>query len=92
MSYNISIQSDAIEEIKDAFEWYEDQREGLGYELLDEIETCYSKLTISPERYSYINPSYRRIKTNRFPYILIYEIEDDQIIINSVRHVKRKPK
>ncbi|MBS1533266.1 MAG: type II toxin-antitoxin system RelE/ParE family toxin [Bacteroidetes bacterium] len=91
MAYNISLQIEAILEIREAFEWYEEQKDGLGYELLDEIETCYQNLTDNPLRYSFINPNYRRIKTSRFPYILIYEIEGDDIIINSVRHIKRKP-
>lgn len=89
MAYNLSVQIEAILEIREAFEWYEDQKGGLGYELLDEIETCYEKLTDNPLRYSLINQYYRRIKTNRFPYLLIYEVEGDDIIINSVRHIKR---
>jgi toxin ParE1/3/4 len=91
MAYNLSLQTEAILEIQEAFEWYEEQKEGLGYELLEEIEACYNNLKTHPERYSYINGFYRRIKTNRFPYILIYEIWGDDIIVNSVRHIKRKP-
>jgi toxin ParE1/3/4 len=91
MPYSLVIQTEAVFEIRDAFEWYEEQKTGLGYELIEEIEACYQKLITHPERYSYINPLYRRIKTNRFPYILIYEIEAEEIIINSVRHIKRKP-
>jgi len=91
MAYNISFQIEAIVEIREAFEWYEDQKDGLGYELLGEIETCYENLTANPLRYSFINQNYRRIKTNRFPYIVVYEVEGDDIIINSVRHIKREP-
>lgn len=91
MAYNLLLQTEAVLEIREAFEWYEEQKEGLGYELIEEIEICYQKLVAHPERYSYINQLYRRIKTNRFPYILVYEIENDEIIINSVRHIKRKP-
>jgi toxin ParE1/3/4 len=91
MSFRLIIQDQAILEIKDVFEWYEEQKEGLGYEFIDEIEDCYNNLSKYPERYSYINHRYRRIKTNRFPYILIYEIDDSNIIIIRVRHLKQKP-
>jgi toxin ParE1/3/4 len=91
MSYNILLQTEALSEIQEAFDWYEEQKDGLGYELLEEIELCFQKLSEHPARYSYINPLYRRIKTDRFPYLLVFEIEDDSIIINSVRHIKRKP-
>jgi len=91
MAYNLSLQTEAIHEIRNAFDWYEEQKEGLGYEFLEEIEVCYNNLRTYPERYSYINQSsYRRIKTTRFPYILIYEIWGDDVVVNSVRHIKRK--
>ena len=91
MAYTLSLQTEAILEIQDAFEWYEEQKDGLGYELLAEIEFCYKKLIERPDHFSYINSRYRRIKTNRFPYILVFEIEDKQVIVNTFRHVKRKP-
>lgn len=91
MKYDISLQSEALIEIQEAFAWYEEQKEGLGDELLEEIEACYEKLSFYPERYSYINSNYRRIKTDRFPYLLVYEFEGTDIIITSFRHIKRKP-
>jgi toxin ParE1/3/4 len=92
MSYNLVIQTEALLDIQEAFEWYEKKREGLGYLLIEEIEICYRNLSDHPYHYSYINKQYRRIKVNRFPYLIIYEIESDEIIINSVRHAKRKSK
>ncbi|HXL56599.1 MAG TPA: hypothetical protein VN958_10100 [Chitinophagaceae bacterium] len=40
MSYNLVLQSEAIIDIQEAFEWYEKQKEGLGFELNEEIENC----------------------------------------------------
>ncbi len=91
MNYSLIIQEEAISEIKAAFEWYEEQSKGLGYDFLKEIETCYQSLSEHPEHYSFINQLYRRIKTKRFPYILIYEFEVDTVIIVRVRHIKQKP-
>jgi toxin ParE1/3/4 len=85
------IQTEAILEIRDAFDWYEQQKEGLGYELIEEIEACYKAIIENPGHYSFINHLFRRIKTNRFPYIIVYEFEGDTIIVNSVRHIKREP-
>jgi len=92
MSYNSVIQTEAILDIQEAFESYEKKQEGLGYLLIEEIEICYTKLFEHPHHYSYINKRYRRIKVNRFPYLIIYEIEGEDIFINSVRHAKQKPK
>ncbi len=92
MSYNIVIQTEAIVDLQQAFIWYEAKREELGYMLLEEIEICYQKLSEHPYNYTYINERYRRIKVNRFPYLIIYEIEEESVIINSVHHVKQKTK
>ena len=40
MSYNFVIQTEAILDIQEAFEWYEKKQEGLGYLLIEEIEIC----------------------------------------------------
>ena len=41
MAYSLFIQKEAIIEVREAFEWYEEQKQGLGYELIKEIEACY---------------------------------------------------
>lgn len=92
MSYDIIIQSEAITDLQEAFDWYETQKAGLGFEFIEEIESGYSKISKNPLHYPPINTQFRRIRINRFPYLVVYEIEDDCIIINSVRHVKRESK
>lgn len=92
MSYEIVLQSEAIWDLQDAFEWYERKRKGLGFEFIEEIESGYLKICNNPLHYPPINTQFRRIRINRFPYLVIYEIEGNSVIINSVRHVKRDPK
>lgn len=92
MSYNLVLQSEAVIDIQEAFEWYEKQQEGLGFDFIDEIESGYLKISKHPLHYTAINARFRRLKINRFPYLIIYEIENNTVIINSVRHIHRKPK
>ena len=75
-----------------SFDWNEKQQQGLGYALLNEIESCCQKLSENPQHYTLINERFRRIRISRFPYLLIYEISDSHVIINSIFHVKREPK
>ncbi|RFM29053.1 type II toxin-antitoxin system RelE/ParE family toxin [Deminuibacter soli] len=86
------MQTEAVLEMQAAFEWYEEQKKGLGYEFIEEIESCYKKLCEHPFYYTAINNCFRRIKVNRFPYIVVYEIEGSDVIINSFFHTKRQPK
>ena len=92
MSYAIRLQVEAIADIQSAFEWYEQQKAGLGNEFLSELEVCYNKLIEHPQHYTFINEYYRRIKINRFPYMIVYELEGNEVIINAVHHTSRKPR
>lgn len=38
MSYQVVLQSEAVIDIQVAYEWYEQQRAGLGDEMIEEIE------------------------------------------------------
>ena len=91
MNYKIVLQAEAVLEIQEAFEWYEEQKTGLGYELLAIIELSFNKISLHPNHYTYINDRFRRIRTNRFPYLIVYEVEETSIFIIGVRHAKRKP-
>lgn len=94
MEYRLEIQEEALSEISNAYDWYEDQRIGLGTEFIDEIEDCLSSITEYPERYGYVRNSniFRRIRVSRFPYMIVYEIGDDTVTVNSVVHFKQDKK
>ena len=92
MSYILSVQSEALLDMQEAFEWYEMQQPSLGQEFIGEVEESYKKISDHPFNYSAVNARFRRLKINRFPYLVIYEVEGDTIFINAVRHTSQKPK
>ncbi len=92
MDYKLTLQYEAIMDMREAFTWYEEQKTGLGYSFLEEVETCYQKLLENPEHYGMLNKWLRRTKVNGFPYLIIYEIENDLVIINAVFHTSKLPK
>ncbi len=92
MNYKLQVQKEAILEMQDAFNWYELQKAGLGYSFVEELEECYQKICEHPEYYGMLNESFRRIKVNGFPYLVIFEIEHERVIVNSVFHTSRSPK
>lgn len=90
MSYNLLLQDEAIKEIQDAFQWYAQQRIGLGYEFVDQVEKSFQKLAVAPEYYTQVANIYCRIKLKRFLYLIIYEISGTDIIVVQVKHIKQK--
>lgn len=89
MSYQLRLEKDAIIDIQQAFAWYEEQKTGLGFFFLEELEICYQKICNNPQYYTAINEWFRRIKIDRFPYLVIYEIDGNLVIVNAIRHTSR---
>lgn len=76
---------------KDAYDWYEEQRNGLGEEFLEELEIGYAKILKNPTHYPFIAKGFRRFALGRFPYVAIYEVISNELIVFAVFHTSRNP-
>lgn len=90
--YTIQIKPAALLMAKEAYDWYEEQKPGLGDLFLAELNRCYSKLEKNPLHYQKLKRNYRHLVLNKFPYVLIFELIEDDIIIFAVFHTARNPK
>jgi len=91
MAYKLEIRPLATMEILEAFDWYEQQREGLGIEFLKELEIFYTTLLRNPNSYGYYDKSVRQGKIDRFPYVVVFEIFDEVIAVYSVFMTRQDP-
>jgi hypothetical protein len=91
MPYKLEIRPLATLEILEAYDWYELQREGLGLELLNELEIFYKSLHQNPHNYSYYDKPVREGKIARFPYTVVYEVFEKTIVVYSVFMTSRDP-
>ncbi len=74
-----------------AAQFYDDCREGLGLEFLDAVDEAIVKIKLHPFIGSSMSQRFRRIFLHRFPYALIYSVEDDVALVAAVMHLKRHP-
>lgn len=91
MAYKLEIRPLATVEILEAFDWYELQREGLGSEFLHELETFYNSLLRNPNSYGFYDKPVRQGKIDRFPYLVVFEIFDDSVVVYSVFMSRQDP-
>lgn len=77
---------------KKAYEWYEEQKQGLGEVFLTELDTCYRKLESHPNHYGKIKKSSRQVSLKRFPFVVVYEMIKKDVVVFAVFHTKRNPK
>ena len=84
--------SPAEQELKEAMEFYESARTGLGEKFLAEVEATTNLIESFPLAWTSLSPRTRRCRTHRFPYGLFYQVRSDEILIISVMDLRRDPK
>ena len=89
---NILFLSLAEEEVNDAVVWYEEQTEGLSREFLDELDRVVRLVRTYPLLATEIEPDIRRFLFGRFPYSLIYGLDQETIVAIAVAHNHREPR
>jgi toxin ParE1/3/4 len=92
MKYQVDFRTEALQDILEAIEWYEEKREGLGDELFIAIENEKHFIEQNPYHYEDKYKGIRKAITKRFPYILYYRIESEtQVLVYAVLHMQRSP-
>lgn len=89
---NIRFLAPAQRELDDAVEWYNRQAVGLGQEFLDELDRAVRRAVAFPMSYPEIEPRIRRCRLARFPYALIYGLDDETLIVLAIAHLHRRPR
>ncbi len=89
MNWQVIIRPNAEADVREARNWYESQRTGLGDALLEEISHAVSLLREQPERHPIYYRGFRRLTTRRFPYKLFYRIQGKRVIVFRILHAKR---
>ena len=79
-------------ELDDTVAWYNQRSEGLGQEFLDELDRVVRRAIRFPQSCPEIEPGIRRGLIARFPYGLIYGIDDDTLVVIAVAHLHRRPR
>ncbi len=89
MSSRVTIRAAAEADLREAEEWYERQRPGLGAEFLISVADALARLEQSPERFPLYYRGFRRVLTRRFPYKLFCRIEGESVIVFRILHAAR---
>ena len=86
-----SYHPDARKELDEATDYYDQIDPELGDDFLKEINDCISRVLRFPNTWPKLRGNVRRCRTHRFPYGLIYELDDEHVFILAVMHSSRKP-
>lgn len=93
MDLKIKLSSEAIKEIHESYEWYEDRSLGLGEQFIEFMDHTLKLVLQNPEGYPNKIGPYREIVFSKFPYLIVYEFvkEANTIYVLHIIHTKRNP-
>lgn len=92
MSFIIAFKEQAREDIANAAFWYETQKSGLGDQFLIELNELVNRLRVNPHLYQARRKSLRLGLVNRFPYLVVFEIEGKYVVVYKIIHSHRSNK
>ena len=89
---NVRFLTLAQQEIEEAVIWFNEQVDGQGVVFLDELDRVVRLVKSYPFASTEIEPGVRKHLFVRFPYSLIYGVEDWTIVVVAVAHFRRAPR
>ena len=83
---------EALAEYSEAVQYYAEQRSEVAQMFINAIEDAVYRIRESPTRWAIVDEDVRRCLTRKFPYSILYTIEQDYILILAVTHCSREPR
>jgi toxin ParE1/3/4 len=86
----IQYTASALADIETAYNWYEDQREGLGDRFIADVRETAARIDANPKGYEKRIREARKANLKHFPYALWFKIENNNLVIACL-HARRNP-
>jgi len=87
----VRVRPAAEADIEDAFQWYENQRAGLGLAFLAGLRAVFEQIAQQPRAHAMIHRDVRRALLVKFPYGVFYREYPEAIVVVAVMHARRAP-
>ena len=90
--HRLVVKPRAIRMATEAYNWYEERQSGLGESFITELKYCYDKIRTWPEAYTQIKKDFRHIVLKTYPYVIIFRIVGDDVVVYAVFHTSQNPR
>jgi len=78
-------------EFHDAISYYETEQKDLGKKFESNIKSSINRIKRFPTAYVKIQDEVRKCVLHKFPFNIMYSIEENHIVIIAIAHHHRKP-
>lgn len=87
----VDFTSEAMDDLFDAVNYYEEKEAGLGRRLRDEVAQILNTVASAPYLWRERLAGYRRVNCPVFPYYIAYVLRSGVIVVVAVAASRRKP-
>ncbi|MCY7420679.1 MAG: type II toxin-antitoxin system RelE/ParE family toxin [Chitinophagaceae bacterium] len=91
MKFEIQIEDRVLHDFSEAFTYYHLISDFLSTKFEIAFTTAINKLSARPQNHYSIAHNLRRITLDKFPYMLIYTITDEKVIVVALFHQASNP-
>lgn len=88
---NIRFLPEAKAEFDASADWYDAQRTGLGIDFVARVRDALDRIAANPQVYGTVYRSVRKALVKKFPFVILYQEEDGEVLVISVFHTSRDP-
>jgi toxin ParE1/3/4 len=86
---NVRLTASTERDLAQAFDWYERQRDDLGYRFIARVDEAVESISENPKLYAETIGEARRVFVEQFPYALWYKIGPAGVLVIGCLHHKR---
>ena len=92
--YKIKIEPEAINDIQEATDWYNEQLQGLGSRFQKQVIVKINSLKNNPSTYAVRYTDVRCMIIKKFPFIVHFTIDENKKLVEvfAIFHTSRNPK
>ena len=76
-------------DVREAANWYDLRSPGLGEAFIAMVRKRVNDVIADPNRYGRTPSGCRYVRLTRFPYLLLFEITEDELLLLGVLHTAR---
>lgn len=91
MTYKLILKSRAHLDLAEAIEYYHSIRKDLGNKFLKCVHKFFDRITKNSLHYSLKSNNFREAYIQKFPYVIIYDVIDNEIVVFSVFNPHQNP-
>lgn len=92
MSLPVVLTPDALDDIDDAYRWYEAQQPGRGNQFLIELHDRLHEIGQTPKLFGLVFRQLRAARLLRSQFVVYSLVESNRVVVKTIQHARADPR